>query len=105
MLQFPCRHHIFEVLLSEAYYVCFGKSKEPDLTFFKDFKKSWVNLNKQNIFQPNLLSEIEAESLANFAKQQIELKNQPRDDYLEFIHLVLIHCNNTNFIKSDEKGP
>ena len=43
-----------------------------------------MNLNKQNIFQPNLLSEIEAESMANFAKQQIELKNQPRDDYLEF---------------------
>ena len=98
LLQFPCRHHIFEVLLSEAYYVCFGKSKEPDLSFFKDFKKSWDNLDKTNIFIPNLLTEKDAQSLANFVIKQIKLKKQARDDYLEFLNLLLIHCNHSNFV-------
>ena len=93
LLQFPCRHHIFEVLLSEAYYVCFGKSKEPDLSFFKDFKKSWDNLDKTNIFIPNLLTEKDSQSLADFVIKQIKLKKQPKDDYIEFLH-----CNYSNFV-------
>ena len=99
LLQFPCRHHIFEVILSEAYYVCFGKSKEPDLTFFKDFKKSWGKFNKNNIYYPKLLNEKDATCLANFVRSMLNLDKQPRDDYLEFLHLVLIHCD-CNFTNS-----
>jgi len=42
-----CRHHMFEILLSDVFCVCFGQSSGPEILLFKRFREireKWQDL-------------------------------------------------------------
>jgi hypothetical protein len=44
LLWMACRHHMFEVLLSDVFSVCVGPSSGPEILFFKRFREKWQDL-------------------------------------------------------------
>lgn len=49
LLDFPCRHHIFELVLMTAYQTCFDQvTSSPEDTVFKKFRNEWDKLDKNN---------------------------------------------------------
>ncbi|GBM33565.1 hypothetical protein AVEN_197318-1 [Araneus ventricosus] len=48
LLWIACRHLMFEVLLSNAFSVCFGQSTGPEILLFKRFRENWSKLNTMN---------------------------------------------------------
>ena len=61
-------------------FICFNKPKDPDLSFFKDFKRSWKNLDTKQLPLFQIYIKVK---LANFViKQIIKLNKKPKDDYM-----------------------
>lgn len=49
LLDFPCRHHIFELVLMTAYKMCFDQAmSSPDDALFKSFRSEWEKLDKSD---------------------------------------------------------
>jgi len=46
-----CRHHVFEVMLSDVFSVAFRTSSGPDVALFKRFQKQWPFINRE-VFAP-----------------------------------------------------
>ena len=46
-----CRHHVFEVMLSDVFSVAFRTSSGPDVALFKCFQKQWPFINRE-VFTP-----------------------------------------------------
>lgn len=101
ILFFACRHHIFEIVLQAV----FGSSKlsvmsGPDIPLFKRFKNNWLNLDLRNFHtwtsHPEIFEELKyvVEDVLLFCTKTIEDK-YPRDDYKEFIELVMIFLGKT----------
>uniref|UniRef100_A0A8D8UVV6 Uncharacterized protein n=2 Tax=Cacopsylla melanoneura TaxID=428564 RepID=A0A8D8UVV6_9HEMI len=92
LLYLPCRHHIFELLLRAAFDEKMPASTGPKVMLFQNFQKAWEKLNKSNVKpfdqKGNLFKEDSARILA-FCEEQLKLK-QPRDDYKEFLELVIL---------------
>jgi len=88
LLWMACRHHMFEVLLSDAFGVCLGPSTGPDILFFKRFRENWPKLNTHCIPQhtPKILA---TDSLKMFISEQLT-KHCAREDYKEFISLAAL---------------
>lgn len=87
LLWLACRHHMFEVLLSDVFKVCLGPSTGPDVLFFKRFRDKWSQLNNREL-QVHEVPLIEApDSLRQFIQDQIT-QQHPRDDYLELLQLA-----------------
>lgn len=94
LLELPCRHHIFELVLKSAFESIFGKSSAPIPLLFKRFKDIWNNINKNDfevgLSNPSIeasLSDIVTE-ITIFCKNQLKNKNI-RHDYEEFLQLCL----------------
>lgn len=88
LLWLACRHHMFEVLLSEAFGVCLGPSTGPEILFFKRFRVSWSELVHQP--KPRLTPLLSAsEELKEFIDEQLQL-GHPRDDCKEFLQLAAL---------------
>lgn len=87
LLWMACRHHMFEVLLSDAFGVCFGPSTGPEILFFKRFKDKWSNLvhHQPTATATPLISA--SDKLKDFIAEQLQL-GHPRDDYKEFLQLA-----------------
>ena len=87
LLWMACRHHMFEVLLSDAFGVCLGLSKGPDILLFKRFKDKCSKLvHHQPV--PRLVPLISAcDKLKEFIAEQLQL-GHPRDYYREFLQLA-----------------
>jgi len=86
LLWMACRHHMFEVLLSDAFGVCLGPSTGPDILLFKRFKDKWSKLVHHQPL-PRLVPLVSAcDRLKEFIAEQLQL-GHPRDDYREFLHL------------------
>lgn len=47
-LVFPCRHHIYELVLRQVYEFYMGETKSDKVRLFVDFRKSWDGINKEN---------------------------------------------------------
>ena len=41
-----CRHHVFEVMLSDVFSATLGPTRGPDIALFKRFQKMWPYINK-----------------------------------------------------------
>lgn len=101
MLYFACRHHIFELILQSAINGAkLYMSSGPDIAIFKRFKNTWVGLNKSNIslwsssnYMQRILCNVHEELLLFCSKAVTE--KQSRDDYKEFIELVIILLGGT----------
>jgi hypothetical protein len=78
---------MFEVLLSDAFGVCFGLSTGPEILLSKRFKEKWSNLIHRQP-KPNVTPLITAcDSLNAFIADQLHLGHS-RDDYREFLQLA-----------------
>lgn len=105
LLYFACRHHIHEIILADVFTLCFGPSSGPDVLLFKRFKDYWnfIDQEKFETYKTDEMGQIMvAAKLLELKKYAIEfafttLRNekQPRDDYREFLELVLIFLGET----------
>ena len=101
ILFFACRHHIFEIVLHAVFVTSkLSVMSGPDIPLFKRFKNNWVNLDLRNFHtwtsHPEINEELKnvVENVLLFCTKTIEDK-YPRDDYKEFIELVMIFLGKT----------
>ena len=99
LLYFPCRHHMYELVLKCVFEEKISKSSAPEIPLFKKFQKAWPTIK-----QSNFRSGIEDDYI-NGKLQDIELKfnfcfntiqqKQPSGDYVEFLELMIIFLGGT----------
>lgn len=103
LLSFACRHHFHELIPASIYNTLFGASNGPGYPLFQRFQKSWRKgeINKKNfksgLEDPDMatfLLELKKE-LIDFVQDQLK-KHHPRDDYEEYLILVLRLCGETH---------
>lgn len=95
-----CRHHICEIVLAGVFIGQMGASTGPNVDIFKKFKNHWPKINRDN-FSTGLthprINEILGDDTAeilNFAYHKIA-QSFARDDYKEFLELVIIFLGGT----------
>lgn len=86
LLWLACRHHMFEVLLSDAFGICFGTSTGPEILMFKRFRNNWSKIKHKPSERINPLIVV-SDSIRDFILEHLKL-NYPRDDYKEFLNLA-----------------
>ena len=85
LLWMACRHHMFDVLLAEVFKECIGPSTGPDILLFKHFRSTWSKLHHQpQDARPLVEAPLD---ILRFLQTTMDSK-QPREDYLELIHLA-----------------
>ena len=99
LLFLPCRHHIFEIVLSDVFQYLFGPSSGPDIPIFKRFKGTWSTICR-NRPEEGILDEETAVIFAehqdvktgalNFALEAVQ-QDHDRDDFREFLELTIIY--------------
>lgn len=47
-MYFACRHHTRELILRNVFETCWPVNVGPKVTIFERFKKTWINLNKED---------------------------------------------------------
>jgi len=96
ILYLACRHHILEIILQSVFVSSkFNPSSGPDIPLFKRFKNKWETIDKTkfsiwstNNKAKNVLGVVRQEILM-FAQKKLR-DNFPRDDYKEFLQLIVI---------------
>lgn len=96
ILYLACRHHVFEIILQSVFVGSkFSPSSGPDIPLFKRFKNHWatIDTSKFSIWSTDskaniILNDVRDEILI-FAQNKL-LGNFPRDDYKEFLQLIVI---------------
>ena len=95
LLYLACRHHVMELIIGAVFQACMGSSSAPEVLLFKTFKACWEFIDREkfetrvaNVNIAPLICDVKAGIIA-FANEQLKEK-QPRDDYREFLELVLI---------------
>ena len=49
LLDFPCRHHVYELILKTAYMTCFEQlTSSPDDALFKSFRNEWDTIDEND---------------------------------------------------------
>lgn len=95
LLQLPCRHHIYELVLKSAFASKFGSTTGPVSPIFQRFKGDWKNIDKSK-YQSGMRDRIIEAALRNISNGMIdfcqkELKEKrPRHDYEELLQLCLM---------------
>ncbi|GBN16134.1 Retrovirus-related Pol polyprotein from transposon TNT 1-94 [Araneus ventricosus] len=101
LFYFACCHHIMELIIGKVFYISLGiPSSSPEVPFFKRFQEYWgfidrdkfeAGLKEDNI---KVLLQDTKDEILEFATRQESLSIPsapgPRDDYLEFVELVII---------------
>lgn len=92
----PCRHHIYELQLKEVFEAKFGKTSGPGVPMFARFKEQWENVTDKpyssGIEDDGVAAKIPVRvqtEIKSFCLAQLTEK-QPRDDYKEFLEIVLL---------------
>jgi hypothetical protein len=81
---------MLEVLLSDAFTVCFGPSSGPEILIFKRFREKWSTLNNHEP-KPRATPLIVApDDLRSFIQHQLS-ESHSREDYKELLNLAGIH--------------
>lgn len=95
LIWIACRHHVFEVMLSTIFTTAFGTSGGPEVGIFKRFQKQWPAINKEvftigseEFYNCDFFLKLREEMVVYYG-EAIKCQ-QPRDDYLELLHLCLI---------------
>ena len=110
LLYLPCRHHIYELVLRSVFETKIPQvTTSPSIPLFKNFQKKWIDIDSSNFISgledqycSNAIENIR-EDILNFVRTQLETKNS-RDDYNEFLELVLIFIGE-NFEKKIKIHP
>jgi len=94
LLYFPCRNHIYEVVLSHVFKFSYGPSSGPDIPVFKRFQAQWKSIDRSKI-EPHdfsqasdVIKELKRKSV--FLVRRIVSTTHQRDDYKELLQLVLL---------------
>lgn len=99
LYSFACRHHVLELIPATIYNTLFGSSNGPGIPLFQRFQKAWrsgeINRNnwKSSLEDPDIAPIIQEfkSNMINFVRDQLILR-QPRDDYEEYLILILHFC-------------
>jgi hypothetical protein len=78
---------MLEVLLSDAFGVCFGPSSGPEILFFKRFRDRWAQLIHRQPMQRATPLISASKQCKKFINEQLQV-GHPRDDYKEFLYLA-----------------
>ncbi|XP_055527476.1 uncharacterized protein LOC129720087 [Wyeomyia smithii] len=92
LLDLPCRHHVYELVLMTAYLVIFeANTTSPDDEVFKSFRDARDSINQGNIsgLDNEQLNQEERRELIKFCDEMLQ-KSHIRDDYEEFLQLSLM---------------
>lgn len=95
LIWFACRHHILEILLESVVVTAVGPSSGPEIMIFKRFKSYWAKINQKDfktaMSEPSTWNCVQtvAKDIIAFAENQLK-QFQPRDDYKELLHLIII---------------
>lgn len=101
LLYFPCRHHIFEVVLAGVFTLLFGKANSPNVQIFKQFKEGWNDIRTEmkselhglpeSLFNSPLTQRLRTETIGFLQNILADSSTYiPREDYRELIDLTLI---------------
>lgn len=96
ILFLACRHHIYELVLQGVFLeVKLYPSTGPDILLFKRFQHAWEKIDKTKFstsvsdsYIHDILKD-EADEIISYAKNKLT-EDLPRDDYQEFLELVII---------------
>lgn len=95
ILYLPCRHHIYELVLKSVFEAKLCITSGPDVPIFKRFQQFWGNIDQNkfkagimNDFVKTILNDV-CDNVISFANNYLLLK-QPREDYREFLELIVI---------------
>lgn len=96
LINFACRHHIYEIILRSVFELKLGPSSAPEVKVFERFMTAWPNID-QSSFQSGIHDEIVKSTLSehvcndmkNFCSNQLT-KSQTREEYNEFLQLTLL---------------
>ncbi|KAK2725446.1 hypothetical protein QYM36_000064 [Artemia franciscana] len=100
LLSLACRHHIMELVIGAVFRVCMGSTSSPEAPLFKRFQDYWRFIDTDK-YETGIAADDVArlvddikQSTIDFANKHLE-QGQPRDDYKEFLELVLIFLGAT----------
>lgn len=92
LLDLPCRHHVYELVLMTAYKTVFKTSTtSPDDQVFKNFRDAWNGFNHENIarLETEDLDPKERSKLIDFCNGMLK-NTYTRSDYEELLQLAIM---------------
>ena len=95
ILFLACRHHVMELLIGVVFQVCLGSTSAPRVPVFTRFQRYWMFVD-QSRFEKGMSSDAVSKSVQDIEDSTTEFakgyfrESQPRDDYREFLELVII---------------
>jgi len=95
LLLFPCRHHIYELVLKAVFESKIKQiTSNPDIPMFKKFRENWKNTDASNIetslnFVKQRTVETDIQTLVIFYNAELD-KGYVRDDYRELVELCVL---------------
>lgn len=103
LINFACRHHIYEIILRGVFELKIDKTSAPEVPVFERFGKAWANFD-HNVFKSGLedpivrsnITDAECDDIKNMCRQHLA-SSQPRKDYKEFLQLTLIFLGEVGF--------
>lgn len=92
LLWLPCRKHMHELFIGDAWQTIFGTDKAPEILQFKAFQKQWDELDKTKFtpLTPNAKLKAKRDDIVKFCQAALQGDKILRDDYKECIELVLV---------------
>jgi len=99
ILYFPCRHHIYEIILRSAFEVNFVVTSGPDIQIFKRFQQFLPKININN-YNTGLEDIIVSEKLNDITNVMLlfymdQLRKPHNRDYRELLELAVILLGGT----------
>lgn len=108
LLELPCRHHVFELVLMAGYKTSFqAKTSSPDDTLFKTFRDEWDNLDHGSFEHLEEDDSLEVNERIRLIEVFQDLLGKPyhREDYAEFLQLGLMCLSPSIKFKLRPPGP
>ena len=97
VLWLACRRHIAELHLGTAVRLVMGATKDPGMALFRRLRAEWreldidySNLELTDFSSASLALQEAAKKVLSWAKEQLAAGTFPRDDYKEFMELVVV---------------
>ena len=102
ILYLPCRHHIYEIILQSVFKEKMYQSSGPNVPLFKNFQNAWPTINKLNFvsgietqYVRQTITDTVIQETIKFSIDVLQREQQPREDYKEFLQLIIIFLGGT----------
>ena len=97
LLHLACRHHVMEIVVEKAFTAMkIAPSTGPDILIFRRFQEKWKWIDRSSFETATDMAEIACfkDRVIPYAKKKLMIC-QPRDDYREYLELVIIFLGET----------